>query len=140
MPRPCGCRRAWRNLVETYDLDAALLRYEDRPRQVLGPATPGDRPTVEFHTTSALLFPPKDWALVHWDDVSMLFLRRTEARAEALGDSEYRFVQPEDTQATLRRASVDDAFRAGLIDDLQRKLAEHPDSRRARVILEALQP
>ncbi|MDA8020791.1 MAG: hypothetical protein MPN21_25415 [Thermoanaerobaculia bacterium] len=132
--------RAWRALVERYELDAALLRYEDRPRQVLGqPAVPGGRPTMELRTTSALLFPPDRWALVHWDDVSMLFLRRTEARAARLADSEYRFVQPEDVQTTLQKAARDPAFRAGLTADLQRKIAEDPDCRRARAILDALQ-
>ena len=131
--------RAWRALVERYELDAALVRYEDRPRQVLGPpSTPGGQPSVELHTTSALLFPQSDWALVHWDDLSMLFLRRTEARADALATSEYSFVQPENLQATLERAATDPSFRAGLLGDLQRKLAADPECRRAQALLGAL--
>ena len=131
--------RAWRALVERYDLDAALVRYEDRPRQVVGPpATPGGQPTAELRTTSALLFPQTHWALVHWDDVSMLFLRRIETRAPALEDSEYRFVQPEDVRATLQRAAADPAFRGGLLADLRRKLDADPECRRAQALLEAV--
>ena len=44
----------------------------------------------------------------------------------------YRFVQPEDVAASLGRAATDPAFRAGLLSELDRKLAEQPDCRRAR--------
>lgn len=134
--------RLWDDLVRHWDLDAALLRYEDRPRPVLGPPTePGGDPQVVHHTTSALLFPSEDWALVHWDDVSMLFLRRRPdlpGRTALLEEHEYAYVQPEDVDATLRRAATDAAFRAGLVADLRRKLAKEPSCERARRLAEAL--
>ena len=128
-------RPEWRRLLADHDIDGALVHYEMRPRPV------GQRPdgTVAHHTESALLFPPEDFALVYWDDLAMLFVRRSPARQEDLASREYRFVQPEDWRATLERASQDPDFRRGVRDELSRRTAEEPPSRHAEQLLEALE-
>jgi hypothetical protein len=131
--------RAWEALLRAYGVDAALLRYDERPRPM---AAPGGG-AVEHHTSSALYFPPESFALVYWDDAAMLFLRRTASRAVQLAREEYRFVQPEDWRATLDRAAGDPAARAGALAEVERRLNEDPSSVRARRLqaeLRALPP
>jgi hypothetical protein len=127
----------WQALLDRHAIDGALVAYEKRLRPVLVPgAGPGGE--VEMRAASALLFPGERFALVHWDDVSMLFLARTAERAARLARAEYRFVQPGDWRWTLRRAALDAEFREGVRRELERKLAEDPDCRRARALLDAL--
>lgn len=129
--------RRWRALLERHAVDGALLRYDERPREVLAPG-PDGRASPERHTPSALLFPRDRFALVYWDDVAMLFVRRTPAREAELTGREYRFVQPEDWRALLAAAAEDPWLRSGAIAELRRKLAEDPDSARAAGLLRAL--
>ncbi|HVS02584.1 MAG TPA: hypothetical protein VMT16_07425 [Thermoanaerobaculia bacterium] len=129
--------RRWQGLLDRHQVDGALVRYDERPRPVVIGGVPG-QPVVEHHTSSALFFPPEQFALVHWDDVALLFVRRTPGRREELAAVEYRFVQPEDWRAMLARAAADSAVRAGALRELRRKLAEEPGSRRARELLLAL--
>lgn len=130
---------AWDALLARYGIDGALLRYEGRTRRVVTPpASPGAAPLVEHRTSSALLFPAERFALVHWDDVSMLFLARTAEREKALAQAEYRFVQPEDWRHTLERAAADPEYRRGAVAELRRKLAEDPTCLRAAELLAAL--
>jgi hypothetical protein len=132
--------RAWDALLDRWAIDGALVRYEPRLRPALGPpAMPGGEPAVEHRAASALLFPPERFALVFWDDVAMLFLARTEARAARLAAAEYRFVQPEDWRFTLARAVADPEFARGLAAELARKLGEDPACRRARALEAELQ-
>jgi len=143
---------AWEELLRRYRIDGALVRYEERPRPVLtqasegaaggqapgGQAPGGGAPVVEYHTTSALLFPPESFALVWWDDSGMLFLRRTPQRFADLARREYRSIQPEDWRHTLTRAARDRAFRGEVATELRRKLSEDPGCRRAAELLEAV--
>lgn len=131
--------RLWADLLERYSIDGALVRYDDRPRPIVDvPAEPGGEERVEHHTPTAFLFPPERFALVYWDDVSMLFLARRPERQAALAGPEYRYVQPEDWRATLERAARDSAFRRGALDEVRRKLARDPGCRRAAELLRAL--
>lgn len=130
---------AWNDLLDCEGVDGALVRYEDRALPVLiPPGEEGGEARVEHHTASAVLFPLESYALVYWDDAAMLFLRRREERSESLASLEYRFVHPEDREATLARARLDPRFRAGVIEELARRLAEKPPSRRALQLLEDL--
>jgi hypothetical protein len=132
---------AWNAMLDRYGVDGALVRYDDRALPVVIPGeAPGARGRIEHHTASAVLFPRERYGLVHWDDVSMLFLRRTEQRRELLAREEYRFVQPEDRDATLSRAALDPGFRAGVMRELRRALAANPKCRRARDLWQELSP
>lgn len=131
--------RAWRELLERHRIDGAVVRYEDRLLEVLEPpAEPGGTPTVTRRTPHAVLFPREEFALVAWDDAGMLLVRRTPERAERLAREEYRAVHPEDWRHTLERAEHDPAFRARVLRELERRLAEDPSSDRARRLYEAL--
>jgi len=124
--------RKWNRLLEDHEIDAALVRYDDRLRKVVRPAgAPGGAPEVAYHTTNALLFPNRLFALVHWDDEAMLFVRRNPDRVGWLAASEYRFVHPEDRQATMESAAMDPEFLRNALGELERRLAEDPDCERA---------
>jgi hypothetical protein len=117
------------------------VRYDDRPRPVLSPpAFPGGPPRVEAHTSNALFFPRERFALVYWDDVAMIFLRRTPERADLLNQEEYRYVHPEDWRATLAQADADPVFRAAALAEVDRRLSEAPDVQRAVQLRQALAP
>jgi hypothetical protein len=132
-----GDSRRWRQLLAEFDVDGALVGYDERPRPVVEPGEGGGL-VVGERTTSALLFPRPEFALVFWDDVSLLFVRRTPQRRSWLAEAEYRYLQPEDWRASLRSAAKDPAFRRGLLRELRRRLEESPPSRRAAELLRRL--
>ena len=102
----------WQALLARFEIDGALLHYV--PRRFRVRASAGDAAgTIEDRTRSRLLFPPADFALVHWDDVAMLFVRRTAARSEAIAAVEYRFVDPEDRPWTVERRPAIRSFGPG---------------------------
>ena len=129
----------WAALFERYDLAGALVRYDSRRRPVLSPpVAPATEPTTVWLTSNEVLFPRTEFALVHWDNVAMIFLRR-EARNRSLIEAfEYRFVIPEDPVATARSAQ-EPALRRSILREIQRKLLEDPESKRALKLLEALE-
>lgn len=130
----------WTALLARYGIDGALVRYDDRPRQVLAPpAVPGGPPQIEHHTTNALFFPRDRFALVYWDDVAMIFLRRTPERAALLEGEEYRFIHPEDWRATVAEAEADPFFRAAALEEIERRLREDPGVTRALQLRQALE-
>lgn len=127
--------RQWKALLDRYQIDAALVVYEDRPRQVVSPPNePGGEETVEIRTSSAFYFPPERFALVYWDDKSMLFVARKPERAKALAASEYKVVQPEDWRHWIGKAQADPTLFAQAQLELERKLAQDPECGRARAL------
>ena len=134
--------RAWSSLIERNEIGRALVRYDDRLIEVTAPprsgVAPGDGPVVSRHTPSALLFPRRAFALVYWDDVAMLFVRRTAVGVGDLGRDEYRYVHPEDRGATLEAAASDPGYLAGALAEIDRRLAEDPACARALAIREEL--
>src|SRR5690606_15278086 len=128
---------AWERFLLARGAVGALVRYEPRrvPVYEPDPAAPGGLRRAGESTANALLFPPERWALVDWDDETMLFLHRERGREQLADwgdDAPYRFIQPEDVFATLARAAADPLYADGLRAELDRKLAADPTCRRAR--------
>lgn len=130
--------RAWEELMLRHGVDGALVRYEERLRPVLAMGDGGEPRLTGHRTANALLFPRPLYALVYWDDVGMLLVRRTPERATWLAASEYRQVDPEDLAWTLERAASSPAFADGALRDVERRLGEDPGSRRALRLREEL--
>ena len=126
--------RAWNALLERYGIERALVRYDDRLVEVTDPAGK----VVSRHTPNALLFPRSAFALVHWDDVAMIFVRRTPGNAERLSRDEYRFVHPEDSVATLGAAASDPMWLAGAMAEVERRLTQDPACARALALRDGL--
>jgi len=126
--------RAWSALLERYGIERALVRYDDRLVEVTDPTGK----VVSRHTPNALLFPRGAFALVHWDDVAMVLVRRTPENAERLSRDEYRFVHPEDSQATLHAAASDPTHLAGAMAEVERRLRGDPACARALALRDEL--
>ncbi|HEX5757722.1 MAG TPA: hypothetical protein VF121_00865 [Thermoanaerobaculia bacterium] len=77
--------RAWRALLDRYRIDAALVRNDRRLRPLVTLDAAGRPARVEHLPEYAVLFPRDRFALVYADEVALLFLRRTAARAAAGG-------------------------------------------------------
>lgn len=127
---------SWSALLRRYAIDGAIVRYDERLRPVMRPVVgDDDAPSVtEYRTTHALLFPTSRFALVHWDDVAMVFVRRPAGADPSLPYPEYRYVHPEDRLATLERAAADPQVLAGALAEVERRLAEDPGCRRAAAL------
>ena len=83
---------AWNQFVDRFGIELVLFnltrtRYKDQSPQG-GPWRPFD----------VLAMPERDWALVYWDDVSMIFVRRRSASADWLKRREFRYLRPGDLQ------------------------------------------
>ncbi|HSP33292.1 MAG TPA: hypothetical protein VLU46_03130, partial [Thermoanaerobaculia bacterium] len=90
------------------------------------------RATTMFAPTSTTKFPRRTWALVDWDDTGMIFVRRGGVNPTA-GEYVATFPEGRGYMRELVRSGAIDRHRA--IAELQRKVAENPQSRRARQLL-----
>lgn len=106
-------RKDWRDRLRKYDLHAVWV------------------PILENRTMPGLaqaLFNDPEWALVAFNDHSVLFLERTDVNRETISRNEFRFVSPGDmaftkiTPETLKSAAA----------EADRALAFAPDSHIAR--------
>ena len=126
--------RGWAELLEHYDCDTALVRYHPPIR-----VAPADGQGVEFRGFSAMWFPRRDWALVYWDDVAMVFVRRSDAPLELLQNHEYHVIRPDDLAELAYEVATDEDLRARAIDELARALQLNPESWRAHDTLNRIQ-
>ncbi|MEM6794251.1 MAG: hypothetical protein AAF725_09725 [Acidobacteriota bacterium] len=132
--------REWDAMMGRYGATGALVAIDPRPRPSLvwNEATQKLEPDGYF-TANTLLFPSDTYALVYWDDLSMLFLDRRRDQPADLIEGEYRYIHPEDPRPALERAAADPRFRARALLEIERKLRQDPDSRLAREIRAALE-
>ena len=102
-------------LQERFGFEAAVMDYPtysgDPVEEVLGPDTDG-----------ALASP--DWALVYWDDVALVYLRRAGPHAAVVARDEYSVVKPANGAAGLARALADPARAATARAELERNVRE----------------
>jgi hypothetical protein len=111
--------RRWDGLLRRHAVEGAVVAYRDEAVRLQ------DGSVGTFSETH---FPQRGWALVHWDDVAMVFVRRDGrfAPLAEVGDSRARpeafrlgLLKPEQ----LSILSSDEALRGEIV----RKLAENPD-------------
>jgi hypothetical protein len=116
-----GSPHYWGEFLDHWGVQAALVRYPS--------LTEGIRPSPLDH-----FFPRTSWGLVYWDDLCLLFVRRTARNSATLKHWEYRVIKPDWTLATfqdqLRRGAVD---RRALRVEIERCLRLRPSCWRARV-------
>jgi tetratricopeptide (TPR) repeat protein len=104
-------------LQVTYEFDVAVLDY---PLQTK--VFKSEMPDVDFGLTSP------DWALVYWDDLSMVYLRRTEAFAKIIERGEYLHVKPANGFPYLKRKLSDRKLFGAIEAELRRNIADTQSS------------
>jgi tetratricopeptide (TPR) repeat protein len=111
-----GAKKAeeWRELMETYGVKLAMVSSQ-----------------LEANFTHKFV---KDrWALLYWDEVAAVMLKRLPAHHKLVDRYEYRLLQP-----FLTGSEVETIVKGGqgkeLENELQRHLELHPDSPRARAL------
>ena len=102
-------------LQTSFGLEAAVMDYPtyagDAVEDVLGP-----------DADPALASP--DWALVYWDDVALVYLRRQGAYAAVIEQDEYRHVKPAGGVAGIVRRLGDPARAEAVRAELSRNVAQ----------------
>ncbi|HKY31913.1 MAG TPA: hypothetical protein VJV23_05195, partial [Candidatus Polarisedimenticolia bacterium] len=112
---------AWRALLDRHRIDGAVAAYRRAPVQVRRPGSA--EPALA--TFSELHFPRSRWALVHWDETAMVFVRRDGKFAPLAATSEYLWVRPEAWLAGLPWADPG-APPGAVAAELERKLRLDP--------------
>ena len=122
---------AWSELLAGYNADTALVRYHPPIR-----VTDASGNDFGLRGFSTLWFPASDWALVYWDDIAMVFVRRDSAPADLLERHEYQILRPDDFAHLGDHLARDPALLPNIIQELERAVRENPQSWRAQQIAE----
>jgi tetratricopeptide (TPR) repeat protein len=98
-----------------YGFEAAVMDY---------PAFSGDAPETVLGPDADVALASPEWALVYWDDVALVYLRRTGPHAAVVARDEYRYVKPANGPVAIQRALADPARAAAVRAELERNVAE----------------
>jgi len=119
----------WSALLARWDIDSALVRYHS-PIRVTNP----DGDDLGERGFSVLWFPSRTWALVYWDEIAMVLVRRETVPGELLEQNEYRVIRPDDLDHLRQILTADESLRHEAADELARALDHAPAGWRAREI------
>jgi hypothetical protein len=105
--------RAWVSMILQYDLALAVDEYQREKIEVVDAAS-GER---RFLPASLVRYRRRDWALIAFDDVAMVFARRDKFPAQLLDRIEYHWLVPDDPHIKfineqIRAAAEQEAARA----------------------------
>jgi hypothetical protein len=84
--------RAWHAMIVQYDLALSVDEYAREKIEVVDVAS-GERRSLP---ASLVRYRRRDWALIAFDDVAMVFARRDKFPSEVIDRIEYRFLVPDD--------------------------------------------
>lgn len=104
------------SLSERYGFEVVLLHYNP----IVSKALQGKNPDVDLGLFAA----PKDWALVYWDDVSMVYLKRTINMKKIIDEDEYHYVKPANGYPYLARQISTPPFIPSLLKEGQSGVAD----------------
>ncbi len=102
-------------LQTAYGIDVAVVDY---------PTYSGDRVEDVIGADADAGLSSPAWALVYWDDVALVYLRRGSRHAGTVARDEYRHVRPANGAAGIARARRDPARVPGVLADLERNVRE----------------
>ncbi len=94
---------------ERYNFKAVLITY---------PILLTDAP--EAFSDIDIAFHNDNWALVYWDDSSLLYLRRFKGYDDIIKEDEYRYIKPANGIAGVKPKLLDRDYRQNLIKELMR--------------------
>jgi len=115
--------RTWQESIGRYDITAALMTL---------PHTDG----TTVYNISSPMFPLKDWALVYYDDIASLYVRRVEELQEFILSNEYKILNPQSLDLTYLQEYVQsqETFEE-VVNEIQRALFKNPDTYRLHFTL-----
>jgi hypothetical protein len=132
--------RKWYAILKEYEIEYALLNYVD-DMEIVTVMTPGEKPVITYAPFTSTHFPRSGWALVYFDDTGMILIKRAGINQQ-LVSKEYASVFPEGIDRGESYAKF--LVRSGklskgeAIRDLERKLVEDPECRRAERLLKEI--
>ncbi len=126
---------AWDDLLDRWQIDTVLLRYHE-PITVTTP----DGADLGRRGFSTLWFRPQRWAMVYWDDVAMVLVRRSSVPPRFLAEREYVRLHPDDLEHLAAALETDPGLRPVVAQELQRTLTDNPECGRALEMIEVLRP
>jgi tetratricopeptide (TPR) repeat protein len=121
--------RHLRRLADAYGFDVAVVDY---PVYTAGDTAPVVESDGVARADLALNAP--DWALVHWDDVALVYLRRVPRHAALIARDEYRLVTPGNPVPSIAQVLADRAALPAVVAELERAQVAAP-SRLATILL-----
>ncbi len=100
--------RAWHDMIARYDLALSVDEYAREKIEVVDVQSNERR----MLPASLVRYRRRDWALIAFDDVAMVFARRDKFSPEALAPIEYRWLVPDDPHIRFINDEVRNAARA----------------------------
>lgn len=124
---------AFHAFLRKYPIDIALYAY---PTFLM--RDPADGRAGPARGPSAVLFPPRDWALVDFGNACMVLVRREPRYEPVIRRFEYRLLRPDDLPYLMAEAKRGRIDRAELGSEIRRKLEQDPWTRLRPVLERAL--
>ncbi|MCH7604962.1 hypothetical protein IID24_03170 [Patescibacteria group bacterium] len=108
----------WQDTQTRYNITTALMTL---------PHISGGR----VYNTSSPMFAKNEWALIYYDDVAAIYVRRVEELQDVIETYEYTFLDPQNLDTTYLQPLIQsqEDFDA-VLEELQRALSLNPDSYR----------
>lgn len=128
---------AFQAFLEDRGVEVAVLHYEQPPAPVVYGTDPETgEPRTGRRAWSRVWFRQADWALVHWDDVAMVKVRRRGPNLWLAEAHEIRHLDPEDWRYQVAEVAAGHLDAGPILRDLEAKLARDPGSARARFLMD----
>lgn len=117
-----GSAERWQTFLASHDITGALMTYPQ---------------SSSFPSTFEIYFPKARWALVDWDDVGLLYLRRDYGPyKEVIEQFEYRTLLPDSRldYFRVRWQQSDLQNQQRILDELDSAIVRHPEAQRPRLL------
>ena len=118
--------KGWQGMLDDLKIDAAMLRRGQTQVVQYPPAAEGEMPRTETRAFSAAYFQQSLWALVYWDDLTLIYVRRADPAYANLLQAEYRVVNPDDAPHLMQEIRGGRVEVAAALRDIDRKITEDP--------------
>ncbi|MBI4685867.1 MAG: tetratricopeptide repeat protein [Nitrospirae bacterium] len=110
------------------ELDELYEKYGFESILVIYPTGKTALSTLDYSTDSALSH--TGWALVYWDDISLLYLKKGGIYDPVIKMDEYKFIKPANNIAGIKEyLQGNEEFQKNLIGELNRNINETGDSK-----------
>ncbi len=128
--------RLWNKLLADYKIEYALLNYIDELEEVTYMGKNGEI-TKTYMPFSETHFPRSKWALIYWDDIGMILVKRDGENANLL-PLEFKHTYPEGSNYMEALVANGRISRETAQNELKRKLNEDPHCKRAQMLLDTI--